>query len=165
MTTRKYTRYKGNYIDRFWVRVDKKSSKECWNWIGFITRDGYGQFHCVDDNNIKYFRAHRLSYVLAGGTLDPKLCLDHTCRNRACMNPNHLEQVSLKENLNRGEGICAKRKRSEKCKNGHSYKLSQQSNYMKKNEWRSCKICRNKWENQWRQLYRKRRKLETATID
>jgi len=70
----------------------------CWNWIGFLDRNGYGI--CGRGvNNEKY--AHRAVYRYFRGTIPKGMTLDHLCRNRSCVNPDHLEPVTLKENVRR----------------------------------------------------------------
>ena len=79
---------------RFW-RVVEKTDK-CWLWLGYIDPEGYGRFGC----NGKTWLAHRFSKSLTE-PLDPKLTIDHLCRVRHCVNPNHLEQVTSKVNTYR----------------------------------------------------------------
>lgn len=70
---------------RFWSKVDIKSIKECWNWLGYIDDGGYGEFS-LDNYPI---RTHRFSYLLTKGKItEPQV--QHLCNNRLCCNPNHL---------------------------------------------------------------------------
>lgn len=74
----------------------------CWNWTGFIRPDGYGK--AWDPRRRAVGRAHRVVYETLRGPVDDALDLDHTCRNRRCVNPDHLDPVTRGENLRRGAG-------------------------------------------------------------
>lgn len=79
---------------RFWSKVDK--SGDCWEWISYIAPSGYGKFQF----NGKAWYSHRYSLSLVE-TLKDGLDIDHLCRNRACVRPSHLEQVTRMVNLRR----------------------------------------------------------------
>lgn len=81
---------------RFWEKVKKTST--CWNWIACKDIDGYGRFHVGP----KLVGAHRYSYELHKATIPKDLVIDHLCRNHACVNPDHLEPVTDRENRRRG---------------------------------------------------------------
>ena len=88
------------------------SSDGCWIWTA-ATRKGYGLFSLGTGRNVQ---AHRVSYIIARGPVPPGLVLDHLCRNRACVNPDHLEAVPELTNSSRG----LKGELLTHCKNGHA---------------------------------------------
>lgn len=123
--------------ERFWSFVKKTNS--CWFWEGYKDKDGYGQFGI--SRNVKK-RAHRFSYELLTGKISKKNQLDHLCRNRSCVNPEHLEPVSSKENSNRGSTGIINRIKTH-CKNRHEYS-GENLGFRKDRFGRICKICSSK---------------------
>jgi hypothetical protein len=92
----------------------------CWNWTACLTRDGYGSI-AMGAPSRKTALAHRVSYELLIGPIPEGLVIDHLCRNRACVNPAHLEVVPFAVNVLRGEGACAQHARRSTCGYGHPY--------------------------------------------
>lgn len=90
----------------------------CWVWTGWLTQAGYAMINAGGTNG-KALRAHRVSYEAHVGPIPDGLVLDHLCRNRACLNPAHLEPVTASENVMRGEGPPARNARRTHCAHGH----------------------------------------------
>lgn len=95
----------------------------CWIWQGQVAGSGYGQVgfrRGPGDANRYSVMAHRVSYMLHVGPIPEDLVLDHLCRVRTCVNPAHLEPVTNRENILRGEGPTAHHARMTHCGNGHA---------------------------------------------
>jgi hypothetical protein len=86
------------------------SEGDCVVWTGRKTSAGYGVFHVVIDGQKRTTGSHRASWILTYGPIaDPKLVIDHLCRNRACCKPEHLDLVDSRTNSLRGAGTSASR--------------------------------------------------------
>lgn len=101
---------------RFWSKVDKAG--ECWLWTGSLHSLGYARLG-VDGERVY---VHRYSYELANGAIPDGLTIDHLCRVRHCVNPDHLEAVTLAENLRRSPTQpTSVNGRKRRCKRGHEF--------------------------------------------
>lgn len=112
-------------------------STECWLWRGSKTADGYGHFNALR----KHHLAHRGVYNLLKGEIPPGMQLDHLCRTRLCVNPNHMEVVTQQENIRRGKTGENMRSRTH-CRRGHEYNEENTAHPRKNPKWRDCKLCR-----------------------
>ena len=80
-------------LSKFWAKVSK--SDACWTWLGAPNGGGYGRFTVRGDR----WYAHRLSLSIHSGGVDRNLVVDHMCHNTLCVNPSHLQAVTVKENM------------------------------------------------------------------
>ncbi len=120
----------------------------CWIWIGSCDRGGYGKILVYGKQRI----AHRYAYELYIGPIPDGFTLDHLCRVRPCVNPSHLEPVTMKINILRGEGLAAQNKRATHCKYGHEF--THDNTYLyPSGVGRSCKVC----IIHWRLIYKEKR--------
>lgn len=133
-------------VERFWARVDKGGPvpswrpdlQPCWLWMGTMQKGGYGQIRMLVDGEIVK-SAHRVSWALAGRKLIDGLHLDHLCRVRNCVNPDHLDQVTPQENNARGGSASARNARKTHCRRGHRF--TPVNTYRMKNGARKCRAC------------------------
>lgn len=131
--------------ERFWAKVQK--TNDCWLWIGTRNPEGYGLLFVSKGKSPT--RAHRFSYELLRGPIPVGLELDHLCRVRACVNPDHLEPVTRSENMRRGVGYGDWNKRKTQCRNGHPYDLI--NTYVTSTGERHCRICSRENTRAYRQ--------------
>ena len=97
------------YLERvskkFFSKIDKTDA--CWNWIGYLTKRGYGSFKTKFGS-----LAHRFSYLYHFGDFDPSLCVCHKCDNPLCVRPDHLFLGTQKSNMD----DMVSKNRQQKCK-------------------------------------------------
>lgn len=121
-------------MERFWSKVEV-ASPGCWWWTAARIGPGYGSFRLEGKSRL----AHRLAYQMLVGPIPDGLELDHLCRNRACVNPDHLEPVTHAENIRRGAFRAvhrANRLAHKTCSQGHPY------DGVRPDGARSCSTCR-----------------------
>jgi len=126
--------------ERFWPKVDfwavQPNGWHCWEWTASKDASGYGRFD-------KSLRAHRVAYELKAGPIPDGLDLDHLCRNRACVRPDHLEPVTRSENLRRSPLMGVGHTSMTHCKRGHEF--SDENTYHSSAGKRHCRTCRADW--------------------
>lgn len=122
-------------------RISKNSAVSasgCWEWRKSVDSDGYGRTDLSKGALRRTCQAHRVSYAVYRGPIPDGLTIDHLCRNRRCVNPDHLEAVSGRENTLRGDGPSAIHAKKTHCHNGHEFDAE---NTYVRNGRRNCRTC------------------------
>ena len=123
--------------ERLMRKIATDEQTGCWNYTGAIRRNGYGSIGSVG----KTFLAHRVEDEYHRGPIPEGLHLDHLCRNRACVNPYHLEPVPVRVNVvDRSIGITAFNARKTHCRHGHAF--DDVNTYVCPGGKRRCRTCR-----------------------
>ena len=120
-------------FDSKYVKLDNG----CWQWISGKNWRGYSKFKLFRNTNIT---AHRWAYERINGKIPPGMTIDHLCRNRACVNVAHMEVVTQKVNLLRGDSPSSLNARKTHCKRGHPFN---ETNTIRRGLHRACRTCRN----------------------
>ncbi len=129
---------------RFWAKVTI-TENGCWEWTGATNGNGYG--HIRFDGRMQY--VHRLIYQHCSEPIPSGLTIDHLCRTRSCVNLQHLEPVTGRENMRRGL-----RAQQTHCIHGHEFNKA--NTYIASNGTRHCRICDRYWQAQSRQRAKRR---------
>ena len=128
--------------DRFMSFVKIKNG--CWEWQGYLDKDGYGNFLLLRKSR----RAHRVSYWAFSGEKPDKLTVHHKCKNTRCVNPKHLELMTVSENNSLSNNAGAINARKTHCKNGHPFDR-------KYGKQRYCSICQAEKTKRLRKKWKK----------
>lgn len=148
---------------RFWNKVDAPSGQSCWLWTGGKKAAGYGHFSVKRDGRWGKVIAHRYSYETCVGAIPPEHEVDHACGTRSCVNPAHLEAVTVQENRRRRDAgeqrnpmvreafplpvkvapapkkVPAPAEPATHCRNGHEYAVY---GWVRNGRSRTCAECR-----------------------
>jgi len=128
--------------ERFYEKVEK--TETCWLFRGAIDPAGYGRFNDGGKSRL----AHRIGYEFDRGPIPIGLVLDHLCRVRACVRPDHLEAVTVWENGHRSAPYSANGGRTA-CPNGHAYDLVERTTGR-----RRCRRCTRDYIRMWMRINR-----------
>lgn len=124
-------------LERFLSKIGDPLPSGCWPWTGSLAAAGYGLLEIPPANGKRRcIGAHRLSVLLSGREIPPKMVVDHICENPACVRPTHLRVVTHKFNILRGDHLTARLWRSNACIRGHVFSRSTSSG-------RRCLPCHN----------------------
>jgi hypothetical protein len=142
------------YFER---HISPEPNSGCWLWTAYLHK-GYGQFSV----RRKIIGAHVFSYRHYRGMIPAGMTVDHKCRVRCCVNPDHLRLLTRAENVLIGEGRAAKNARKTHCHRGHP--LAEDNIYIGRSKngkpTRTCKICRATWNNENPQPVTERRRIQ-----
>lgn len=134
------------FEERFWSKVD--ATGPCWEWTASIGKTGgYGKYTIPfrdGSGKSKHVYAHRYAYEILVGPVPDGMDLDHLCRIRKCVNPDHLEPVSRRENLRRGIGLVAANMGKTHCDHGHEF--NEENTHRTAQGYRQCKVCRRAYD-------------------
>lgn len=144
----------------FWSKV-RIAASGCWEWIGARIGDGYGNWW----KDGRSYLTHRLSYEALVGPIPADLEMDHLCRNRACLNPQHLEPVTRSVNQRRGVGPERLRQQYADvthCPSGHPYSGDNLYRWPR-NGHRHCKTCLRAKDRKRRRVARERQQRGSSS--
>lgn len=124
--------------ERFLLQWARDLETGCWEWSGSTAGGGYARLS-VDGERVQ---AHRWVYEELIGDIPEGRDLDHLCRNRGCVNPGHVEPVTRRENLVRGETRIAEQVEQTHCKRGHEF--TEENTYVTSEGKRQCRACKRR---------------------
>ena len=132
-------KFSPSHLDKFFAYVSPEPNSGCWLWVGDCHNKGYAQF----GRNIRPRRAHRFSYEAFVGPIPDGLVIDHKCRVRCCVNPDHLEAVTSAENTRRGVPFKKLENHPQRthCKRGHALVAENLRPYDLARGHRACRLC------------------------
>lgn len=136
----------GKDAQRVWAKVKMPETPDgCMEWMAYRDRHGYGKINMGGRKGRVEF-AHRVTYRALVGEIPNHLVLDHVCRNTSCVRPDHLEPVTQRENVRRGDAGAHHTIKTH-CPAGHPYKGANLYVRTRSNGGnRICRACKNEGE-------------------
>jgi len=142
---------KGPLEDIILSRSIPEPNTGCWLWLTGLMPAGYGCFRYQG----KTLLAHRISYEVAKGPIPHGLQIDHICRVRCCVNPDHLRCVTIRENVLCGVGVAAQNLAKTHCVRGHEFTPENTFSTPSNPSGRRCKECNRINNQEWKERTRK----------
>jgi hypothetical protein len=137
-------RVNGTPIERLLAHIKVEAAgylTPCWLWTAYVAPHGYGTFRLGG----RMMLAHRAAYELLRRPLTESFEVDHLCRNRTCVNPEHLEEVVRDTNWRRSDAVTRKYSDQTHCKRGHAF---DEANTYRYGTGRICRACRRMYARQ-----------------
>lgn len=147
-----------NWADRIMAACSPVSGG-CWEWNGRLDRNGYGKFEAIVDGKPRTIGAHRAAWLAFRGELPYPLMIDHLCRNRACVNPDHLDPVTNRINAVRsiqaaGPGRRGRPPRGLEGCGTHGFSDGYRAKIKRTDGWRwVCRTCADGARARWRRKH------------
>lgn len=148
--------HKVHNITRFWAYV--RITKTCWLWQKYCDEDGYGTFKTTEGKTVK---AYHFAYESLCGPIPKGMVLDHLCSVRACLNPDHLEIVTPRENVIRGKTFIRDNADKTRCIRGHEF-TPENTRIVHKS--RFCRACCRERTARYRKRDRERANAQGITL-
>ena len=136
-------------MERLIEKVSHEPMSGCWLFTGGLDTDGYGMIGIGSmlDGSRTVTKTHRVAYAFLVGPIPEGMTLDHKCRVRCCVNPDHLEPVPQPVNVLRGESPSAKNARKTHCSHGHAFiEANTYITIRKGQRQRRCRTCLLAWQ-------------------
>lgn len=136
---------KKSSVERFKEKYKVNETTGCWEWqAGKNRKWGYGTFRV---KGYRTKKAHRFSHEFFKGPIPAGLTIDHLCRNKGCVNPDHLEAVTNRENSLRSDNIAGRNARKTHCPKGHPY--DEKNTFKQFLGGRGCRACNKEYQRLW----------------